>query len=338
MDISELLRLLVKKQASDLHLKVGSKPVFRVDGLLMPEENLSPIVEKDVEMAFERIANPEQRSIFLKNKDLHFAYSLSGLARFRVSAMRQRGTMGISFRVIPFEIQEISGLELPEKIKEIILRESGLILVTGAVGSGKSTTLSAIIDYINRNKRRNIVTIEKTIEYLHKDIRCMISQRDIGDDALSFPAALKHAQSHDADIIAITEMRDTDTISNAIEAAEIGKLVIGVLNASNTIQAIDILVELFQYDKQAQIRMQLSRVLEAVISQKLVKRIKGGRVAAFEILSTNKEVKGLIREANMPDLEDKMRSSKNGDLFSMERSIAELVKNGTIVMEDINCS
>jgi twitching motility protein PilT len=166
----------------------------------------------------------------------------------------------------------------------------------------------------------------------------MISQRDIGDDALSFPAALKHAQSHDADIIAITEMRDTDTISNAIEAAEIGKLVIGVLNASNTIQAIDILVELFQYDKQAQIRMQLSRVLEAVISQKLVKRIKGGRVAAFEILSTNKEVKGLIREANMPDLEDKMRSSKNGDLFSMERSIAELVKNGTIVMEDINCS
>ena len=338
MDISELLRLLVKKQASDLHLKVGSKPVFRVDGLLMPEENLSPIVEKDVEMAFERIANPEQRSIFLKNKDLHFAYSASGLARFRVSAMRQRGTMGISFRVIPFEIQEISGLELPEKIKEIILRESGLILVTGAVGSGKSTTLSAIIDYINRNKRRNIVTIEKTIEYLHKDIRCMISQRDIGDDALSFPAALKHAQSHDADIIAITEMRDTDTISNAIEAAEIGKLVIGVLNASNTIQAIDILVELFQYDKQEQIRMQLSRVLEAVISQKLVKRIKGGRVAAFEILSANDEVKGLIREAKMPDLEDKMRSSKNGDLFSMERSIAELVKNGTIVMEDINCS
>lgn len=338
MDISELLRLLVKKQASDLHLKVGSKPVFRVDGLLMPEENLSPIVEKDVEMAFERIANPGQRSIFLKNKDLHFAYSISGLARFRVSAMRQRGTMSISFRVIPFEIQEISGLELPEKIKEIILRESGLILVTGTVGSGKSTTLSAIIDYINRNKRRNIVTIEKTIEYLHKDISSMISQRDIGDDALSFPAALKHAQSHDADIIAITEMRDTDTISNAIEAAEIGKLVIGVLNASNTIQAIDILVELFQYDKQAQIRMQLSRVLEAVISQKLVKRIKGGRVAAFEILSTNKEVKGLIREANMPALEDKMRSSKNGDLFSMERSIAELVKNGTIVMEDINCS
>ena len=333
MDISELLKLLVEKQASDLHLKVGSKPVFRVDGLLMPEENLLPIVEKDVEMAFERIANPEQRSTFLKNKDLHFAYSVSGLSRFRVSAMYQRGTMGISFRVIPFEIQEISNLELSKKIKEIILRESGLILVTGVIGSGKSTTLSAIIDYINRNKRRNIITIEKTIEYLHKDINSMISQRDIGDDALSFATALKHAQSHDADIIALTEMRDTNTISNAIEAAEVGKLVIGILNASNTIQAIDIMVELFQYDKQAQIRMQLSRVLEVVISQKLVKRKNGGRVAAFEILSVNEEVKGLIREARMSDLHDKMRSSKNGNLISMERSVAELVKNGTIAME-----
>ena len=165
MDINELLKLLVEKKASDLHLKVGSKPVFRVDGILEPEETLEPIAEKDVEMAFERIANPEQRSIFLKDKDLHFAYSVQGLSRFRVSAMRQRGTMGMNFRMVPFEIQEITGLELPKMIREIILRESGLILVTGAVGSGKSTTLSAIIDYVNRNKRTNIVMIEKTIEY-----------------------------------------------------------------------------------------------------------------------------------------------------------------------------
>ena len=338
MEINELLKLLVKKQASDLHLKVGSKPIFRVDGLLMPEEDLSPIDEKDVEMAFERIANPEQRSTFLKNKDLNFAHSVSGLARFRVSVMRQRGTIGINFRVVPFEIQEISGLELSKKIKEIILRESGLILVTGTVGSGKSTTLSAIIDYINRNKSRNIIMIENTIEYLHKDINSIVSQRDIGDDTLSFATALQHAQSHDTDIIAITEMRDPDIISNAIEAAEIGKLVIGILNASNTIQAIDIMVELFPYDKQTQIRMQLSRVLEAVISQRLLRRTNGGRVAAFEILSANEDVKRLIREARMSDLKEKMRTSKNGDLFSMERSIAELVENGTVVVEETNCN
>jgi len=333
MEILELLRMLVEKKASDLHLKVGSKPVFRIDGFLIPEEDLSPLDEKDVEMVFERVTNAEQRSVYFKNKDLQFAYSASGLARFRVSVMRQRGTMSISFRVVPFEIKEVNGLELSKKIKEIILRKSGLILVTGNSGSGKSTTLSAMIDYINRNVRRNIIMIENTIEYLHKDVKSMISQRDIGDDAISFATALKHAQSHDADIVAITDMHNSDTISNAIETAEIGKLVIGVLNASSTIQAIDILVELYPHDKQRQIRMQLSRVLEAVISQKLLRRINGGRVAAFEILSANKEVKGLIKEDKMVDLLEKMRSSKNGDLISMERSIAELVKNGAIITE-----
>jgi len=334
MEINELLKLMIDKQASDLHMKVPSKPVLRIDGVLMPQEDLPPLDEKDVEMAFERIANPTQRSIFLKEKELDFAYSVPGLARFRVSIMRQRGTISINFRMVPFDIKSIHGLELPQKIRELIIKKNGLVLVTGPAGSGKSTTMSAIINYINQNERRNIITIENTIEYLHKDDKSIIAQRDIGDDTQSFATALKHAQRHDPDVIVVGEMHDADTISNAIDAAEIGNLVIGILNSNNATKAIDIVIEIFPLDKQTQIRMQLSRVIEAVISQKLLTRINGGRVAAFEILTADDEFRRLMREAKTAEMVQGMESSRNGTFHSLDRSIEALVENGTITTEE----
>ncbi len=323
MEINELLKIMVDKKASDMHLRVPSTPILRIDGVLVPQEDLPPLDSKDIEMAFERIANPTQRSAFLKEKELDFAYSVPGLARFRVNVMRQRGTISIAFRMVPFGIQSIDDLELPRILEDLMLKPYGLILITGPAGSGKSTTTAALVNYINQNEKRNIITIEDTIEYLHSNNKSIIAQRDIGDDTQSFAIALKHAQRHDPDIIVVGEMRDPDTISNAIRVAETGRLVIGILNANDTIQAIDHIFEVFPEDKQKQIRIQLSRVLEAVLSQKLVTRISGGRVAVFDIMIVDSKVKKLIQDS-------KAISGNNGNLYGMDQLLADLVGSGAI--------
>lgn len=324
MEVSELLKLMVDKKASDMHLRVPSPPVLRIDGILIPQDDLPPLDSKDVEMAFERIANPSQRSVFLRDKELDFAYSFPGLARFRVSVMRQRGTISIVFRLVPFDVLSIDDLELPQILKDLVLKQRGLILITGPAGSGKSTTMAAMVHYLNQNEKRNIITIEDTIEYLHSNKKSIIAQRDIGDDTQSFAIALKHAQRHDPDVIVVGEMCDPDTIYNAIRAAEMGSLVIGVLNAHEATQAIELFIEIFPQYKQRQIRMQLSRVLLAVLSQRLAVRINGGRVAAFEIMIADTVVKELIREAKT------IQFGGNGSLKSMDQALAELVENGVI--------
>lgn len=323
MEINELLKIMVEKKASDMHLRVPGSPVLRIDGELIPQEELPQLDSKDIEMAFERIANPTQRSIFLKEKELDFAYSVPGLARFRINVMRQRGTISIAFRMVPFDIQSIDNLELPQILKDLMLKTYGLILITGPAGGGKSTTTAALVNYINQNSKRNIITIEDTIEYLHSNNKSIIAQRDIGDDTQSFAIALKHAQRHDPDIIVVGEMLDPDTISNAIRVAETGCLVIGILNANDAIQAIDHIYEVFPEDKQKQIRIQLSRVLEAVLSQKLVTRISGGRVAVFDIMIVDSKVKKMIQDS-------KTIIGSNGHLYGMDQSLAALVKSGTI--------
>jgi twitching motility protein PilT len=315
---------MVDKRASDLHLRVPGHPVLRIDGVLVPQTEQPSIERKDVEIAFERITTPEQRSVFLKEKELDYAYSVSGLARFRVSIIRQRGTISIAFRMVPFEIPTIDDLGLPDELKGIIARPEGLILVTGPAGSGKSTTLAAIIDQLNKTEVRNIITIEDPIEYLHANAKCIIAQRDIGDDTQSMKAALKHALQHDPDVIVIGEMTDMDTISTAISAAEAGRLVLGVLYANNTLQSIDRLKEAFPQERQSQIAAQLARVLEAVISQKLVRRIDGSRVAVYEIMVTDAAVKEYIKEASTAQF------SSNGDFQTMDKALVELVKSGTI--------
>ncbi len=315
---------MVDKKASDLHLRVPGYPVMRIDGALVPMTELPPIERKDVEIAFERITTPEQRSVFLKEKELDYAYSVSGLARFRVNIMRQRGTISIAFRMVPFEIPTIDELGLPDELKDIVARREGLILISGPAGSGKSTTLAAIIDQLNKTEVRNIITIEDPIEYLHKNDKCIIAQRDIGDDTQSMKVALKHALQHDPDIIVIGEMVDMDTISTAIGAAEAGRLVLGVLYANNALQSIDRLKEAFPQDRQPQIAARLARVLEAVIAQKLVRRIDGGRVAAYEIMVADAAVKEYIKDASTTQF------SRNGDLQAMDKALVELVKSGTI--------
>jgi twitching motility protein PilT len=283
MEINELLRIMVDKKASDLLLRVPSHPVLRIDGKLIAQKELPQSDSKDIEMAFERIANPTQRSTFLKEKQLDFAYSVSGLARFRVNVIRQRGTISIAFRMVPFDILSIEELELPTTIKNLLNKPQGLILITGLAGSGKSTTMAAMVNHINQNEERNIITIEDTIEYLHSNNRSIIAQRDLQDDVASFATALKHAERHIPDIIVIGEMR-----------------------------------------KQKQIRMQLSRVLEAVLSQKLVTRINGGRVAAFEIMTIDTKMREMIRESKY------VQFGNNGSIKRIDQELAELVNKGVI--------
>jgi twitching motility protein PilT len=333
MEINELLRIMVDKKASDLLLRVPSHPVLRIDGKLVAQQDLPQMDSKDIEMAFERIATPTQRSIFLKEKQLDFAYSVSGLARFRVNAIKQRGTISIAFRMVPFDVLSIEDLELPQTLEEIVFKPQGLILITGLAGSGKSTTMAAMVNYVNQNQDRNIITIEDTIEFLHSNNRSIIAQRDLKDDVESFAVALQHAERHIPDIIVIGEMRDPDTIINAIRVAETGCLVIGILNANDAIQAIDHILELFPEDKQKQIRVQLSRVLEAVIYQKLVTRINGGRVAVFEIFKVDKKVREMIRESELVQI------GNNGCIQGMDQELAQLVSNGVVSQDEAtsNC-
>ncbi len=328
MEINELLKLMVDKRASDMHLRVPSPPVLRIDGVLVPQTDLPPMERKDVEFAFERITTPEQRSLFLKEKELDYAYSVFGLARFRVNIMRQRGTISIAFRLVLFDVLSIDDLGLPPQLKDIVTKPEGLILVTGPAGSGKSTTMAAIIDYLNKNEVRNIITIEDPIEYLHSNDKSIIAQRDIGDDTQSINTALKHALQHAPDVIVIGDMEERDTISTAIRAAEAGRLVLGVLYASSCAQSIARLLETFPQEQQQRVRAQLSRVLEVVLSQKLATRIGGGRVAAYEMLIADAEVRQRIRE------DGTLQFSRNGDIQDMDRALVDLVKDGSISADE----
>jgi twitching motility protein PilT len=327
MEINGLLKLMVRKGASDLHLRVPSPPVLRISGQLITLKDLPPVAAKDVEMVFEHITTPEQRSTFLKELDLDFAYSVPELARFRVSVMRQRGTISIAFRMVPFKVFTIDELGLPQICKELILEPKGLILVTGPNGSGKSTTIAAIIDYLNENVERNVVIIEAPIEYLHSNKKCIIAQRDIGSDAKAFDIALAQSLHHDPDVIVVSEMRDMATISTAIRAAETGRLIVGSLHTRDAAQAIENLIDTFPLEQQPQIRLQLSQVMVAVLSQTLLPRASGkGRVAAFEVMIANPEVRELIREGKTFELSDVLKPNANHGMQTLEQALAELVK------------
>jgi len=332
--INELLKLMVDKSASDLHLRVPSPPVLRIDGELIPQKDLPPVTPKDVEAAFEHVATSEQRSAFLREKDLDFAYSVPGLARFRVSVLRQRGTISLAFRLVPFEVLSIDDLGLPQILKELILKPRGLILVTGPTGSGKSTTMAAMIHHLNENDSRNIITIEDPIEYLHRNKRCIIAQRDLGDDTKSFEAALIHALRHDPDVIVVGEMRDLATTSTAIRAAETGHLVLGTLHTTDAAQTVDRIIDIFTPSQQQQIRLQLSQVIEAVLSQTLLPRIAGGRVAAFEIMVATSAVRNLIREAKTFELPNIMRLSSKDGMQTLDEALADLVRSGIVPQEE----
>ncbi|MFO8143863.1 MAG: type IV pilus twitching motility protein PilT [Dehalococcoidales bacterium] len=332
--IAELLKLTVDKKASDLHLRIPSPPVLRIDGALVIQEDLPPVTAQDIEMVFQYITTPEQRNTFFNELELDFAYSIHGLARFRVSVMKQRNTISIAFRTVPFEVMTIDGLGLPQICKELVLKPRGLILVTGPTGSGKSTTMAAMVDYLNDHESRNVITIEEPIEYLHRNKKCLIAQRDLGDDTRSFSSALVHALRHDPDVIVVGEMRDLETISTAIRAAETGHLVLGTLHTTDAPQTVDRIIDIFPHGQQQQIRLQLSQVMEGILSQTLLPRIGGGRVGAFEIMTTTSAVRNLIREQKTFELHSIMQLNAKDGMQTLDQALANLLKQGIITKDD----
>jgi twitching motility protein PilT len=334
MQVDELLKLMVNKGASDLHLTVRRPPVLRIDGVLTPQEDLPPMTVKDVELALQRVTTEEQRSVFDREWELDFAYSVPGLARFRVNALRQRGVIGLAFRFVPFYVPSIDEWELPQIFKELILKPRGLILVTGPSGSGKSTTLAAMLSHLNDNATRSVITIEDPIEFIFRDKKCLILQRDLGGDTKSFSTAVIHALRHDADVIVIGEMRDLNTISTAITAAETGHLVLGTLHTIDAPQSIDRIIDIFPHGQQQQIRVQLSQVIEAVISQALLPRIDGGRIAAFDIMIANSVIRRLIRDEKLYEIHPNMEMSKLEGMQTLDQALADLVKRNMVTLEE----
>jgi len=331
--IDELLRLAVDKGATDVHLKVPTPPVFRIDGILTRQEDLPPLTPEDLRSIFRQITSPDQSILYDRNRELDFAYTVAGTARFRVSAMQQRGTISLVFRLVPIKAPSISELGLPKICRELILKPKGLILVTGPAGSGKSTTLAAMINHLNENKHSSVITIEDPIEYLFRDDKCIIRQRDLGDDTESFYTALVHALRHDPDVIVVGEMRDLETVSIAMTAAETGHLVIATLHTVDAAQSVDRIIDLFPPAQQRQIRLQLSQVLEAVISQTLLPRIGGGRAAAFEIMLGNSVIRKLIREEKVYEINQCIEMSRLEGMQTLNQALAELVKKDVIEQE-----
>ena len=335
IDIDKLLKRVVEKEGSDLHLRVPSQPIIRIDGELRVQEDLLPLTAKDAEAVLEQITSSEQKSSFLREMELDFAYSVPGLARYRVNVMRQRGTLSICFRLVPTDIDTIEALGLPPISKELIVKPRGLILVTGPTGSGKSTTMASMLNYLNETMARNVITIENPIEYLHRNKKCIIAQRDLGDDTKSFDIALVHALRHDPDVIVVGEMRDLPTVSTAIRAAETGHLVMGTLHTIDAAQTVDRIIDMYPSEQQPQIRLQFSQVVVAILSQTLLPKAVGkGRVAAFEVLIANTAVRNLIRDGKTYELNNVIQLSASESMQTLDQHLAALVRSKLVTAEE----
>jgi twitching motility protein PilT len=331
----ELFELMVEKGASDLHLWVPSSPMFRINGVLTPVSEWPAVTPEYVETVLDQIATREQKNAFLRELELDFAYSIPGLARLRVNALRQRGTISLAFRLVPFEVPSIDELGLPEICKKLVLKPRGLILVTGPTGCGKSTTLAAMINHLNENDARTVITIEDPIEYLHTNKKCLIAQRDLGDDTNSSSNALVHALRHDPDVIVVGEIRDVDTISTALAAGETGHLVLGTLHTVDAVQSIHRIMDMLPPSRQRQILMQVSQVLEAILSQTLLPRIGGNRIPAVEVMIANSAIRTLIREDRVFELPRNMEfSPKEEGMHTLDQALADLVRRGLVSWDD----
>ncbi len=306
MHINDLLKVAIERGASDLHLKVGSHPVIRINGHLQPMVDSKRLMQEDtIAMAFS-IMDAKQKEKFKTNLDLDIAYSVPGLGRFRVNIFQQRGTVGIVSRVIPIGIKSITDLQLPGVLEKISMYQRGLILCTGTTGSGKSTTLAAMIDHVNSNRTEHVITIEDPIEFLHRDKKSIVNQREVGIDTRSFASALRSALREDPDVILVGEMRDYETIETALMAAETGHLVLSTLHTLDATETVTRIISVFPPHQQKQVRLQLAAVLKAVISLRLMPRVDGkGRVPATEVMINtatirdcieNKEKTKLIRD------------------------------------------
>jgi len=337
MELNDILRLALQKKASDIHLKAGLPPIFRIHGELVPQPELGKLSPEAVEKMLFGIMSPMQKEKFKKEKDLDMAYGVAGLGRFRVNVFQQRGTLCSVFRAIPMGVPTIAELNLPKIVEKLAMEERGLIIVTGTTGSGKSTTLAAMIDHINSRAKKHIITIEDPIEYLLRDKNSIINQREVGTDTTSFVQALRAALREDPDVIMVGEMRDKETIETALLAAETGHLVLSTLHTLDATETINRIISVFPPHQHRQIRIQLASVLKGVISQRLIQRAdKKGRVPAVEVMINT----ALIRECII----DKDRTKEIRDIIAkgyttygmqtFDQSLLSLYTRGLITYEE----
>ncbi|MGH7289828.1 MAG: type IV pilus twitching motility protein PilT [Myxococcota bacterium] len=337
MELNDILTIAIKGLASDIHLKAGLPPLFRVDGALVPLKNGERLTPEQLHNVATSIMTPGQKAHFDKYHEVDLAYSIAGLGRFRVNAFMQRGTVGIVFRVIPFGVKTIEALVLPKVVERVAMEPRGLVLVTGTTGSGKSTTLAAMIDYINTNRTCHVITIEDPIEFLIRDKRSIVNQREIGVDTNSFATALRAALRQDPDVILVGEMRDFETIETALTAAETGHLVLSTLHTIDAAETITRIVSVFPPHQQPQIRLQLASIVKGVISQRLVPRADGkGRVPAVEILVASARVRECIADPEMTkELNDAIaKGFTTYGMQSFDQSLMQHVKSGLITYEE----
>ncbi len=337
MNINEILKIAFKIKASDIHLKVGRPPTFRVNGKLLPLKDAQNLTPEDMENIVNTVLNELKKKEFKERLEVDCAYGIEGIGRFRVNLFYQRGVISGVFRAIPTEIPDIDSINLPPVIKKIAMEERGLVLVTGITGSGKSTTLASMINYINQNKQAHILTIEDPIEFLHKDNKCVINQREIGADTLSFANALRAALRQDPDIILVGEMRDLETVETALEAAETGHLVMSTLHTLNAKETINRIISMYPPHHQQQVRFQLAGVIKGIISQRLIVRKDGkGRVPACEILRTSARVRDcIINPEKTNELEDAMiQGHVTYGMQTFDMSLLDLYQRGLITFEE----
>lgn len=332
--IELLLEEVVKKRASDLHLQVGLPPMLRVDGSLAPISGYNPLGEAEVEQLVYAILDEDQQQILNKDKEFDFSFAFGNLGRFRVNAFHERGNLAAALRLIPNEIKSVIELGMPQVVQSFADYPRGLVLVTGPTGSGKSTTLAALVDKINTEKSHHIITIEDPIEFTHKSKKSVVVQREVHYDTYSFSAALRSSLRQDPDVVLIGEMRDLETISAAITIAETGHLVFATLHTNSAAQSIDRMIDVFPPHQQPQIRAQLSNILMAICSQRLVPAIGGGRVVAAEVLIANPAVRNIIREGKSHQLDAVIQTSADQGMQTMDRTLAGLVQAGTITYDE----
>lgn len=332
--IELLLEEVVKHKASDLHLQVGLPPMLRIDGVLSPTQNTSKLDPKTVEELIFSLLEEDQKKILLRDKEFDFSFAFGDLGRFRVNAFHERGNLAAAMRLIPNEIRTVEELGLPAVVNKFTDYARGLVLVTGPTGSGKSTTLAAMINKINNERASHIITVEDPIEYTHQSVKSLIVQREVHYDTFSFSTALRSALREDPDVVMIGEMRDLETIAAAITIAETGHLVLATLHTNSASQSVDRMVDVFPPHQQSQVKAQLGNILMAICSQRLVPALGGGRVAATEVLVATPAVRNIVREGKNYQLEAVIQTGAEYGMQSMDKVLIDLVHSGTISYDE----
>lgn len=332
--IEPYLDQVIKRDASDLHLQVGLPPMLRIDGALKAAEDSKPLTEKDIETLVYALLDEEQKQVLIRDKEIDFSFAYGDLGRFRVNSFHEKGTIAAAMRLIPTKIRTLEELGMPKVVSGMTDYPRGLVLVTGPTGSGKSTTLAAMIDLINSNKAMHIITIEDPIEYQHHHKKSIVVQREVHFDTVSFGAALRSALREDPDVVLIGEMRDLETIATAITIAETGHLVLATLHTNSAAQSVDRMIDVFPPHQQQQIRIQLSGVLQGIVSQRLIPMVGGGRIAAAEIMIATPAVRNIVRESKTHQLEAVIQTGAEHGMQSMDKTLVSLIHEGKISYEE----